>query len=107
MARRQKDKLVVQVALRIKTPPGVEIPATTLQDILDRIVSRKPIPKTVEIRGIYWRNPNRTGRLSQWRYHEGADLTVAPVPRESSPRGSLRDAIDTLADSLSSGIVTF
>lgn len=107
MPRKQKDKLVVQVALRIKVPPGTNIPASTLQEILDRLAAGKRIPKTVEIRGIYWRNPNRSGRLSQWRYHEGADLSTAPVPRESSPRGSLQDAIDTLSDSLSSGIVTF
>jgi hypothetical protein len=107
MARKEKDNLVVQVAIRLKAPKGAVIKKRVLQQILDNLADNKPIPKNVEIRGIFWRNPSRTGRLSMWRYHTGADLTVAPAPLESRPRGSLQDAIETLAGAIASGIVTF
>jgi hypothetical protein len=101
------DKLMVQVSLNVKLPKGVKITKKALQEILQRLVDKKPIPKNVEVRGIFWRNPNRSGHLGEWRYHEGADLSSAPSPIESRPRGSLRDALDTLSPFLSTGQVTF
>jgi hypothetical protein len=108
------DSLLVQVALRFNVPENVSFRPTRkmMQDILDRIVAHKRLPKNVEIRGIFWRNPTRGRKYSggpsnRWRYHEGADLRLAPQPLETSPRGSLRDAIDTLGNAIASGIVTF
>lgn len=110
MAKRGRpDPLQIQVALKIKAPPGTKIHPHVLQEIIDRAVNGEKLPPNVEFRGIFWRNPNRKGNLSHWRYHEGADLSAAPTsaPVESSPRGSLRDAIDTLGSALFSGTVTF
>jgi hypothetical protein len=101
------DKLMVQVALKIRAPEGIRITKKVLSEILQRLVDGKPIPPNVEVRGIFWRNPSRTGNLSDWRYHEGADLSNAPYPIESSPRGSLQDAISTLAPFLAEGSITF
>lgn len=107
MARKDRDKLNIQVALKIKAPRGTRFSKKVLQQILDNLAANKPIPKSVEVLAISWQNPNRRGALAQWRWHTGADLRKVPTPRESSPRGSLQDAIETLGDSLSSGIVTF
>lgn len=108
MARgRNQDKLMVQVALKVRVPEGVRVTKKVLDEILQRLVDGKPIPPNVEVRGIFWRNPSRSGALSDWRYHEGADLTHAPSPLESSPRGSLQDAIATLSPFLTTGRVTF
>jgi hypothetical protein len=108
------DLLQVQVSVSIKAPPGAKIHPRVMQQILDRAVKGEPLPPTVELRGIFWRNPNRRGSLSHWRYHAGADVAkVAPdgfidgVPVETSPRGSLQDAIDTLSGALYSGTVSF
>lgn len=101
------DKLVVQVSLKIKAPKGAEISKKALNQILDRIASGKRLPRNVKVAGIFWRNPNRRGSLGYWRWHTGADLSVAPSPRESSPRGNLRDAIDTLGNALAGAVVTF
>jgi hypothetical protein len=108
MARgRHQDKLMVQVALKVKVPEGVKVTKKALEEIVQRLIDHKPIPKNVEVRGIFWRNPTRRGALGDWRYHEGADLSVAPTPIESSPRGSLSDAIDTLSPFLQTGSITF
>ena len=101
------DKLMVQVSINVKAPAGVKITKKVLQEILQRLVDGKRIPKNVEVRGIFWRNPNRTGKLGAWRYHEGADLSNAPSPLEPRPRGTLQDAISTLSPFLSTGQVTF
>lgn len=102
-----EDSLLVQVALRIKAPEGTTFSKKVLQDILDRIVSGRKLPSVVEVRGIFWRNPDRRGELGYWRYHKGADLSVAPHPIQEYPRGSLQDAIDSLGDAISAGVVTF
>lgn len=110
MAKRGRaDLLQVQVALKIKAPPGSKIHPRVLRQIIDRMVNGEELPSTVEVRGVFWRNPNRRGELSHWRYHEGADLSAAPTsaPLESSPRGSLQDATTTLGGALYSGVITF
>jgi hypothetical protein len=103
------DALQVQVALTIKAPPGKTIKPVVLKQIIDRMVNNEELPPNVKVRGIFWCNPNRRGNLSHWRYHEGADLSAAPTnaPLESSPRGSLQDAVSTLGGALYSGTVTF
>ena len=109
MARHDKDKLVVQVAIETRLPPHVKVTKRVLDDILQRAINGEAIPPNVTIRGIFWRNPNRRGGLSDWRYHTGADLSAAPTdaPLESSPRGSLREALDTLAPFIGTGAITF
>jgi len=109
MPRHDKDKLVVQVAIEVRAPEHIKVTKKALEEILQRLVDHRPIPPNVTVRGIFWRNPNRRGGLSDWRYHSGADLSAAPTdaPIESSPRGSLRDAIETLAPFLGTGQITF
>lgn len=92
------DALHVQVAFRIRAPKDAKISKRVFHELLQRVVDGKPLPRNVEIRGIFWRNPNRKSPLDKWRFHDGADLTIAPRPIESMPRGSLQDAINTLFD---------
>lgn len=103
------DPLQVQVALTIKAPPNTKIHPRVLTQILDRMVAGEDLPPNVTVRGVFWRNPNRKGTLSHWRYHEGADLSAAPTsaPLESSPRGDLSAATSTLGGALRSASVTF
>ena len=102
------DKLIVQVAITVKVPGSVRITKKVLNELIQRMVEGKPIPPNVEVRGIFWRNPNRTGNLAAWRYHDGADLSAAPDgPIESRSRGSLQDALTTLAPFLETGRITF
>jgi hypothetical protein len=109
MPRHDKDKLVVQVAIEVRAPEHIKVTKKVLDEVLQRLVDGRPIPPNVTVRGIFWRNPNRRGDLSDWRYHTGADLSSAPTdaPLESSPRGSLQDAISTLAPFLGTGAITF
>lgn len=106
--RRDKDLLVVQASIQTRLPEGVKVTRKALEDVLQRAIEGKRIPPNVSI-SLYWRNPNRRGSLSYWRYHEGADLNNAPTdaPLESSPRGSLREAFDTLAPFIQTGAITF
>lgn len=103
------DALQIQIALTIKAPPGKVIKPQVLEQIIDRMVNNEELPPNVTVRGIFWRNPNRRGNLSHWRYHEGADLSAAPTsaPLESGPRESLQRAIESLGGALYSGTVTF
>lgn len=104
------DALVTQVAFRIGLPKGTKIRKSVLKQLVQRVIDDRPLPKNVELRGIFWQNPNRKGRLSEWRYHEGADLSALKSGGygvESAPRGSLHDAIITLAPFLESGNITF
>lgn len=93
---KKPDALHVQVAFKIQAPPGAKISKKVFQELLQRVIDNKPLPKNVEIRGIFWRNPDRRSPLDKWRYHRGADLRIAPRPIESYPRGELQDAIETL-----------
>lgn len=116
---KRTDPLQVQVALKIKLPPGKQISPRVLQQILDRAVNNEPLPRSVEFNGIFWRNPARKGSLAHWRWHVGANLDkVAPkdirgnrhidgVPVEETPRGDLRQAVDTLSGALFAGVITF
>lgn len=98
----------MQVALKVKLPKGKKISKNALQEILDRMIAGDELPRNVEVRGIFWRNPNRTGSLGYWRYHSGADLSAKPAgPIESRPRGSLHDAIDSLSPFIETGGVSF
>jgi hypothetical protein len=105
---RNPDKLIVQVALKVKIPRGKTLSKNALQEILDRMVAGDELPKNVEVRGIFWRNPNRKGSLSYWRYHTGADLSAKPAgPIESTPRGNLQGAIESLSPFMDTGGVSF
>ena len=95
---KRPDSLHVQVAFRIKAKPNTKIPKEVLDELLQRVIDGKKLPRNVEIRGIFWRNPDRNPPLDKWRYHAGADLTIAPHPIENFPRGNLQDAIGTLFD---------
>jgi hypothetical protein len=114
------DRLQIQTYVNIKAPPGATInKAKVLQQILDRAANDQPLPPSVDFGGIFWRNPDRKGKLSYWRYHEGAKLDrIAPkdafgrrflngVPLEDTPRGSLHDATDSLGGAILSGIISF
>lgn len=104
------DKLQVQVAVKIKAPRGAKIAKKVMDQILYRLANNRPMPKNIEVRGVFWRNPQRKGRLSEWRYHSGADLSALQTEGfgvESRPRGSLRDAVATLGPFIESGRVTF
>jgi hypothetical protein len=110
MPRRNKggeDALQVQVAFTVHAPKGTKIHPRIFQQAIDKMVNGEELPKVIEVRGIFWRNPNRTGSLSHWRYHAGADLKALKryggVGVESSPRGTLQDAIDTLSGKLLAG----
>jgi hypothetical protein len=111
MARHQQDALSVQVAIHIKHPDKNFRPSRRmLSQIIERLVNHQPLPRVVEVRGIFWRNPDRRGRLSEWRYHEGADLSAFRDDGngiEGTPRGNLRSAVDTLAGLLEVGMFTF
>lgn len=100
------DPLRVQLSIKIKTPPGVRVSKKALQGILDLLIDNKPLPKTVKVRAIAWQNPSRRGKMALWRW-SGDDPTGLSGNRESSPTGSLRSAIDTLAPFLETGSITF
>lgn len=107
---KEADRLMVQVSLKIKLPKGrdVKISRKALQGILDLMVAGKPLPKNVEVRGIFWRNPNRKGAHGAWRWHTGADMSVAPSPLESLPREpNWQATIPSLTPFLEIGGVTF
>lgn len=96
---REQDRLEVQVAIKAKLPPGKKLSRDAMDEILERVVNGAELPRNVEVRGIFWRNPNRRGRLADWRYSEGADLSMLKpggAGVESSPRGSLSEAIESL-----------
>lgn len=103
------DVLQVQVALNIKAPPNTKIHPRVLNQILDKMANGEELPPNVTVRGIFWRNPNRKGTLSHWRYHEGADLSAAPTsaPLESGPRESLQRAYESLGGALRNASITF
>lgn len=110
MARKRKDPLIVQVSLKIGLPRGrkVKVSKKALQGILDRMIAGKPLPKNVDVRGIFWRNPRRRGMAGDWRYHAGADMSIAPSPLEDHPREpNWQATIPSLAPFLSIGGVTF
>jgi hypothetical protein len=114
------DSLQVQVALKIKLPRGVKPSPSLPSKIIDAMVHGEELPPNVEVRGVFWRNPTRKGDLAHWRWHEGADLDKVAGPPdaygrrfingvevESTPRGSLQDAIGSLGGALYSGVITF
>lgn len=102
------DRIMVQVALKMRLPRGKKVPNEVLQQILHLIAQNEPLPKVVSSYSVFWRNPERKGEAGYWRYHQGADLSQRPKgPIQSAPRGSLQDAVDTLSAFIESGSVTF
>jgi len=108
--RKGKDPLMVQVSLKIGLPRGrkVKVSKKALQGILDRMIAGEKLPKNVEVRGIFWRNPARRGKGGAWRWHAGADMEAAPSPLEAHPREpNWQATIPSLAPFLEVGGVTF
>jgi hypothetical protein len=101
-----QDNLRVQLSIAIKLPEGVRVTKGVLQGLIDRLIAGKSMPKNVRIRAIAWRNGNRRGDLALWRW-AGPDPSGIKGSRETSPRGSLRSAIDTLAPFLETGDIAF
>jgi len=101
-----KDPLRIQLSMKILHPPGMRVPKKVLEQILDLLIADKPLPKVVTVRAIAWQNPARKGKMSLWRW-AGPDPTGLRGERESSPSGSLRSAIDTLAPFLETGQITY
>lgn len=107
---RDRDPLMVQVSLTIKAPKGAVISRRVLDQILERMVERRTVPKNVIVRGIYWRNPNRRGSAGAWRWHADRDKNDpnAPQPLEASPREQRwEDTIPSLGEFLLSASVSF
>jgi hypothetical protein len=105
---KKPDAVDVQVSFNIRAPKDAKISKKVFDELLQRLIDDKPLPRNVTVRGIFWRNPNRNKPLDKWRWHEGADLTIAPRPIEEFPRGSLQDAIGTLFDGrIPIGIISF
>jgi len=101
--RRQSkpDPVNLQVFLRLRHKRGTPMPTRKqLNDWWLEWVRTGKLKHGLLIRGIFWQNPARHGRLREWRWHDGADLDVAPHPLESSSRGSLEDARETLQELL-------
>jgi hypothetical protein len=96
--RRTQDPLLVQVALKIRGPKGLRFSKGVLQQAVRTWAEGRPLPPAIEIQGVFWRNPNRNGQLGYWRWHEGADLSKAPRPLESAPRGDLEAARTSLLE---------
>lgn len=102
------DQLIVQVAFKIKLPPGVAVTKAVLHELLERVKRGQRLPKNVTLAGIFWRNPDRKGKARLWRWHIGADLSAAPSGAiDAMPRGSLQDAIETLSPFLNDATLTF
>jgi hypothetical protein len=70
------DPLSVQVSFRVRKPKGVELSRSALNDIYLEWVKTGDLPPNIEIRGIFWKNSARHGKLNYWRYSKNSDLSV-------------------------------
>lgn len=70
------DPLSVQVSFRVKKPKGVEISRKALNEIYLQWVEDGILPPNIEIRGIFWKNSARHGKLNHWRYSAYSDQSV-------------------------------
>ena len=74
------DPLSVQVSLRVKVPKGTNVTKKALNQIYLSWVETGFLPNSVEIRGIFWQNPDRHTPLDDWRFSSGSDLSVIVKP---------------------------
>lgn len=115
MAKNRKpDPAEVQFSWKVDLPPGAKIRKQVLKQALDYLQDNGRPPRGFEIRGIFWRNPARRGKLADWRWSAGSDLSVL-IPGydkmtvkeraaaresygvESSPRFGHGEAVDSLS----------
>lgn len=111
------DALSVQVSFKVRVPKGTSITKKVLNQIYLNWVETGELPKNIEIRGIFWKNPDRNPPLDNWRYSSGSDLSVmikdyknldsrektrARIRKsiESTSRGTHEDARTTLQGAL-------
>lgn len=100
MPRNKKiDPVEVQISFKVRTPRGVRLTREVLDQVYKDWLDTGELPHAVQIRYIAWRNPDRLGALSDWRYSEGSE--VSAIKRsgsgiESSPRGDHEFARETL-----------
>ena len=111
------DALSVQFSFKVRVPKGVSITKKVLNEIYLEWVETGILPKGIEIRGMFWKNPDRHPPLDDWRYSAGSSLSVlipgynkmdsrektrARIRKgiESTSRGSHEDARITLQGAL-------
>lgn len=94
------DPLSVQVSIKARVPKGTKPGKRLLNEAFLQWVKTGDLPRGWEIRGIFWRNGARPGKLSYWRYAEPMTSAVYPTPIEDSPRGSIENARDSLKEAL-------
>lgn len=73
---RNPDPLSVQVSFKVRLPKNSAITKKALNDVYLHWVETGELPKGFEIRGIFWRNANRQGKGSYWRFSSGSDLST-------------------------------
>lgn len=116
------DPLSVQVSIKVTKPKGLELSKKFLNECYLYWVKNGEFPDfpgrmSMEIRGIFWKNSARKGKLNYWRYSSHSDLSVL-IPGwgkmsaaqkegarerygvESSPRGNHEEARETLQGAL-------
>lgn len=116
------DPLSVQVSIKVIKPKGLELTRKFLNDsylywVENGVFPEFPGKMRMEIRGIFWKNSARKGKLNYWRYSSHSDLAVmvkgwdkmTPEQKkkarerygiEDSPRGDHEEARTTLQGAL-------
>jgi len=114
---KKPDPLSVQISFRVRVPKGTGVTKQALEEIYQNWIETGELPPGIEIRGIFWKNSARHGKLSDWRYSSGSDLSViipgwknmTPEEKrrvrvmegvENSPRGDHDEARSTLKEAL-------
>lgn len=75
-SNKQPDPLSVQVAFRLRLPKNSGVIKEALNQAFLRWVDTGELPKSIEIRGIFWRNSARKGSGANWRFSSGSDLSA-------------------------------
>jgi hypothetical protein len=111
------DPLSVQISFKVRVPKGTAITKKVLHEIYLNWIETGDLPQGIEIRGIFWKNPDRKSPLDDWRYSQDSDLSVlikgykeldskekrlARIRKgvESTPRGDHDEARTTLSGAL-------
>lgn len=85
------DPLSVQVSIKVIKPKGLELSKKFLNNAYLHWVEEGEFPQfpgkmSMEIRGIFWKNSARKGKLNYWRYSSHSDLGVMiPKWKEMTP----------------------
>ena len=116
------DPLSLQVSIKVTKPKGLELSKKFLNEAYLHWVKEGEFPQfpgkmSMEIRGIFWKNSARKGKLNYWRWSSHSDLSVlipgykqmTPEQKqrarerngvESEPRGDHEEARTTLQGAL-------